>query len=330
MSAETAPVHAPAPVGDAVGGTKEANTTLSAKSAVEIFVAKHSHTSRDALSCKLAIDYGITSKSVRDIWNMRTWGWATIQHWTEADKRRYVDDRLCPDCRRRGIQTAETACERCTVRCTVTKRRGRPPGIKETKPRKRTSTFGNEEFKAQMVNGFNSLNPSFLPNMSLVLPDMGQSGEGSSGQSLAAQQQVMMQHQLMMQHLMTSPMPGASGAMDPAQFLPGGGNLQLQQQQMLQQQWHWQQLVQQQQQMAMGMLPSDQVPGQMGGPPPEPPTAPPGAAPGQAVPAGGASGAVVPAAVAAGHVAAGGTEADKAALVPSAASAEIELPINAL
>jgi hypothetical protein len=53
--------------GDAVGGTKEANTTLSAKSAVEIFVAKHSHTSRDALSCKLAIDYGITSKSVRGI-----------------------------------------------------------------------------------------------------------------------------------------------------------------------------------------------------------------------------------------------------------------------
>jgi len=59
-----------------------------------------------------------------------------------------------------GIQTAETACERCTVRCTVTKRRGRPPGIKETKPRKRTSTFGNEEFKAQMVNGFNSVRES--------------------------------------------------------------------------------------------------------------------------------------------------------------------------
>ena len=120
---------------------KEANTTLSAKSAVEIFVAKHSHTSRDALSCKLAVDYGITSKSVRgthacvrlraadlcwgsrrrgawrvrrhdilraapppDIWNMRTWGWATLPHWTDADKRRYLEDRLCPACRRRGAR----------------------------------------------------------------------------------------------------------------------------------------------------------------------------------------------------------------------------------
>ena len=50
---------------DVASAVKEANTTLSAKAAVEIFVAKHSHTSRDALSCKLAVDYGITSKSVR-------------------------------------------------------------------------------------------------------------------------------------------------------------------------------------------------------------------------------------------------------------------------
>lgn len=56
---------AAAPVDSASAGMKEANTTLSAKSAIEIFVAKHSHTSRDALSCKLAGDYGITSKSVR-------------------------------------------------------------------------------------------------------------------------------------------------------------------------------------------------------------------------------------------------------------------------
>ena len=68
--------------------------------------------------------------NIADIWNMRTWGWATLPHWTEADKRRYLEDRLCPACRRRGVQTVEAACERCTVRCTVTKRRGRPPGIK--------------------------------------------------------------------------------------------------------------------------------------------------------------------------------------------------------
>ena len=44
------------------------------------------------------VDYGITAKSVRDIWNMRTWGWATIPYWTEDDKRRYpahVRVRVC-------------------------------------------------------------------------------------------------------------------------------------------------------------------------------------------------------------------------------------------
>jgi len=39
--------------------------TLTEESAVAIFVAKHTHTTRDSLSCKLATQYGITSKSVR-------------------------------------------------------------------------------------------------------------------------------------------------------------------------------------------------------------------------------------------------------------------------
>jgi hypothetical protein len=109
---------------------------------------------------------GVNTPRSTDIWNMRTWGWATLPHWTESDKRRYFDDRLwysvdllywckstntdvllsgSPGCRRRGVQSIETACDRCIVRCTVTKRRGRPPGIKETKPRKRQSTFGMDD-----------------------------------------------------------------------------------------------------------------------------------------------------------------------------------------
>jgi len=39
--------------------------TLTEESAVAIFVAKHTHTTRDSLSCKLSTQYGITSKSVR-------------------------------------------------------------------------------------------------------------------------------------------------------------------------------------------------------------------------------------------------------------------------
>jgi len=66
------------------------------------------HTSKEALSFKLAVDYGITSKSVRDIWSMRTWGWATVGYWTDADKRRYLDSRLCPACRRQGARTSHS------------------------------------------------------------------------------------------------------------------------------------------------------------------------------------------------------------------------------
>ena len=42
-----------------------AGAMLTEDAAVAIFVAKQSHTTRDSLSCKLASQYGITSKSVR-------------------------------------------------------------------------------------------------------------------------------------------------------------------------------------------------------------------------------------------------------------------------
>jgi len=45
---------------------------LSEEAAVAIFVAKHSHTTRDSLSCKLAQQYGITSKSVRGAFSQAT------------------------------------------------------------------------------------------------------------------------------------------------------------------------------------------------------------------------------------------------------------------
>jgi len=45
-------------------------------------------------------DYADTS----DIWNLRTWGWATLAHWSAADKRHFLQARLCAPCRRRGLQ----------------------------------------------------------------------------------------------------------------------------------------------------------------------------------------------------------------------------------
>jgi hypothetical protein len=48
-------------------GATPTNTgaTLTEEAAVAIFVAKHTHTTRDSLSLKLAQQYKITSKSVR-------------------------------------------------------------------------------------------------------------------------------------------------------------------------------------------------------------------------------------------------------------------------
>lgn len=145
-------------------GGVHTGATLTEDAAVAIFVAKHTHTTRDSLSCKLAIQYGITSKSVRDIWNLRTWGWATLPHWSTQDKNHFVASRLCNACRRRGVDSIEAACERCTV----TKRRGRPPGIKETKPRNRTglsrnASLDDDAASANLAINMQVQNPMGLP-----------------------------------------------------------------------------------------------------------------------------------------------------------------------
>lgn len=64
---------------------------------------------------------------------MRTWGWATLAHWTAGDRRFFLENRLCNGCQDKRIKSVEAACSRCSV----TKRRGRPPGVKETRPREK-------------------------------------------------------------------------------------------------------------------------------------------------------------------------------------------------
>ena len=78
--------------------------TISSNDAILIFnAAKHDRTKRDRLANRFAKEFGITPKAVRDIWNLRTWGWATLPHWSAADKRHFLSSRLCNACRRRGI-----------------------------------------------------------------------------------------------------------------------------------------------------------------------------------------------------------------------------------
>ena len=50
---------------------------------VRIFLAKHANPgARDTSLCRrLAHQYGVTDKAVRDIWNMRTWKHVTESYW---------------------------------------------------------------------------------------------------------------------------------------------------------------------------------------------------------------------------------------------------------
>jgi hypothetical protein len=52
---------------------KQMRNVLTEEGALRIFRCKEQHRTRDDLSERLAQEYGITPKAVRDIWNLRTW-----------------------------------------------------------------------------------------------------------------------------------------------------------------------------------------------------------------------------------------------------------------
>ena len=65
-------------------------------------------------AARLAEQYGITGKAIRDIWSHRTWVRATVTSWTHEQVTTYVHKRLCAGCRNAGINFDHgTACPRC-------------------------------------------------------------------------------------------------------------------------------------------------------------------------------------------------------------------------
>ena len=71
--------------------THERMTKISQEVAISIFMAKKSRRSkRDNLASTLAARYGITSRSVRGIWNLQTWGHATQPFWTTDDHKIFL------------------------------------------------------------------------------------------------------------------------------------------------------------------------------------------------------------------------------------------------
>ena len=59
---------------------------LTAEQAIEIFVARKERSGRrDQVATRLALRFGVAPRTVRDIWNLRTWTETTRQLWSSAD-----------------------------------------------------------------------------------------------------------------------------------------------------------------------------------------------------------------------------------------------------
>eukprot|EP00277_Geminigera_cryophila_P018303 CAMPEP_0179437354 /NCGR_PEP_ID=MMETSP0799-20121207/21260_1 /TAXON_ID=46947 /ORGANISM="Geminigera cryophila, Strain CCMP2564" /LENGTH=359 /DNA_ID=CAMNT_0021218233 /DNA_START=45 /DNA_END=1124 /DNA_ORIENTATION=+ len=95
--------------------------TICAGDAVAIFVAKRSKSKRDHLATRLAEEFGVTAKAVRDIWNLRTWRTVTAQYWSPADAEKFLNRRLCPSCCNCGFTSIQQACSNCRGKFPVVK-----------------------------------------------------------------------------------------------------------------------------------------------------------------------------------------------------------------
>ncbi|EKX44120.1 hypothetical protein GUITHDRAFT_109903 [Guillardia theta CCMP2712] len=91
---------------------KDKRAVISEEIAVEIFAKRKMNTKfKTADSCLVANEYGVSSKSVRDVWDRRTWVKATMPLWTPAEVEQYEKSNKRPP--------------------------GRPLGVTDSKPRKR-------------------------------------------------------------------------------------------------------------------------------------------------------------------------------------------------
>lgn len=85
----------PLSIQDNLGVCSSAHCTISLPDAISIFVAKQQTLNRDRrLAARLATEYGITARAVRDIWNLRTWSWATRPYWTAFDSAYFASKNL--------------------------------------------------------------------------------------------------------------------------------------------------------------------------------------------------------------------------------------------
>lgn len=87
--------------------------TITADDARTIFVSRKHQRKRDGLAKRMAQQFGITPKAVRDIWNLRTWCKETAPQWSTTDAQHFLSRSLCPGCKARGLTLIEQACKTC-------------------------------------------------------------------------------------------------------------------------------------------------------------------------------------------------------------------------
>ena len=84
------------PVGSARYASARGVCILTAEEAIEIFLARKERSGRrDMLATRLANQFGVAPRTVRDIWNLRTWVETTRPLWSSADVARETNTRRC-------------------------------------------------------------------------------------------------------------------------------------------------------------------------------------------------------------------------------------------
>mmetsp|Transcript_34136 Transcript_34136/g.76864 ORF Transcript_34136/g.76864 Transcript_34136/m.76864 type:complete len:339 (-) Transcript_34136:128-1144(-) len=123
--------------------TPSARIILTEEMACEIYSKRTFGETRSTL---VAQEYGVSPKAIRDIWNRRTWSYATYDLWTAEELMDYRRSRRCEKC-----NTGQGG--HCV--CLPVKRQGRPAGAKDSKPRKKRQfpVMGGELMAGRELGG---------------------------------------------------------------------------------------------------------------------------------------------------------------------------------
>jgi hypothetical protein len=103
--------------------TVRLRTYLDASEAAIIFRSKHGVHAQSTKD--LAQQYNLSTKAVRDIWNMRTWVKVTAPYWSPVERYMWLRKLCCPSCISTGAHAStplnhveSTACTECKHKAT--------------------------------------------------------------------------------------------------------------------------------------------------------------------------------------------------------------------